>query len=241
MAGRIGGVINYKTIGKGINVVFLHGWGGNASAFLFVAERLKDFAKSIVVDFNGFGSTPEPDRPYTVGDYAGEVLATLEKEGVEKAVFVGHSFGGRVALEIAGKFPDAVIGLVLVDSAGLKPRRKPSYYVKVAVHKVLRFLGFKGLKGSKDYRVLSYIMKETFKNIVSYDQSFLLDEITAPTAIFWGKNDKETPIYMANKFNKKIKDSKIFILDGGHFAYVEDLAVFVRILSSFVKEVGAKC
>ena len=48
MAGRIGGVINYKIVGDGINVVLLHGWGGNASAFLFVAERLKSFTASAV-------------------------------------------------------------------------------------------------------------------------------------------------------------------------------------------------
>ena len=102
MAGRIGGVINYKIVGDGINVVFLHGWGGNASAFLFVAERLKSFCRSIVVDFNGFGDTPEPNRPYSVGDYAGEVLSVLEKEGVKKAIIVGHSFGGRFSPSLMG-------------------------------------------------------------------------------------------------------------------------------------------
>ena len=238
MAGRIGGVINYKIVGDGINVVFLHGWGGNASAFLFVAERLKSFCRSIVVDFNGFGDTPEPDRPYSVGDYAGEVLSVLEKEGVKKAIIVGHSFGGRVALEIAGKFPDAVNGLVLVDSAGLKPRRKPSYYIKILLHKFLKKLGFRGLQGSRDYRVLSFIMKETFKKVVSYDQTYLLEHINTPTLILWGKNDKETPLYMANKLEKKIKDSKLILLEGGHYAYVEDLANFVKILSAFVKGVG---
>ena len=238
MAGRIGGVINYKIVGDGINVVFLHGWGGNASAFLFVAERLKSFCRSIVVDFNGFGDTPEPNRPYSVGDYAGEVQSVLEKEGVKKAIIVGHSFGGRVALEIAGKFPDAVNGLVLVDSAGLKPRRKPSYYVKILLHKILKKLGFRGLQGSRDYRVLSFIMKETFKKVVSYDQTYLLENINTPTLILWGKNDKETPLYMANKLEKKIKDSKLILLEGGHYAYVEDLANFVKILSAFVKGVG---
>lgn len=238
MARRIGGVINYKIVGDGINVVFLHGWGGNASAFLFVAERLKSFCRSIVVDFNGFGDTPEPNRPYSVGDYAGEVLSVLEKEGVKKAIIVGHSFGGRVALEIAGKFPDAVNGLVLVDSAGLKPRRKPSYYVKILLHKFLKKLGFRGLQGSRDYRVLSFIMKETFKKVVSYDQTYLLEHINTPTLILWGKNDKETPLYMANKLEKKIKDSKLILLEGGHYAYVEDLANFVKILSAFVKGVG---
>lgn len=232
------GTINYTVVGDGINVVFLHGWGGDASAFLFVAERLKTFAKSIVVDFNGFGKTPEPDRPYSVGDYAGEVLSVLEKEGVEKAIIVGHSFGGRVAMEIAAKFPDVASGLVLVDSAGIKPRRNPTYYIKIAIHKLMKKLGMKGLKGSNDYRVLSLIMKETFKKVVSYDQSYLLKDISVPTAIFWGKKDKDTPLYMARKLSKNIKDSSLFLLDGGHYAYVDDLEKFVSILTAFVEQVG---
>lgn len=232
------GTINYTVLGDGINVVFLHGWGGDASAFLFVAERLKTFAKSIVVDFNGFGKTPEPDRPYSVGDYAGEVLSVLEKEGVEKAIIVGHSFGGRVAMEIAAKFPDVASGLVLVDSAGIKPRRNPTYYIKIAIHKLMKKLGMKGLKGSNDYRVLSLIMKETFKKVVSYDQSYLLKDISVPTAIFWGKKDKDTPLYMAKKLSKNIKDSSLFLLDGGHYAYVDDLEKFVSILTVFVQQVG---
>ena len=198
---------------------------------------MKDSCKSIVVDFNGFGETPEPNRPYSVGDYAGEVLSVLEKENIEDTIIVGHSFGGRVALEICAKFPDVARALVLVDSAGIKPRRKLSYYIKIAMHKTLKKLGFKGLKGSKDYQVLSLTMKETFKKVVSYDQTYLLKDINVPTAIFWGKKDKETPLYMARKLNKGIKDSHLFLLDGGHYAYVDDLDTFMSILSAFIREV----
>ena len=198
---------------------------------------MKDFCKCIVVDFNGFGSTPEPSRPYSVCDYAGEVLSVIEKEGVENAIVVGHSFGGRVAMEICAKFPDVAKGLVLVDSAGLKPRRKLSYYLKITLHKLLKKLGFKGLKGSKDYQVLSFIMKETFKKVVQYDQTYLLKDIKVPTAIFWGKYDTETPLYMARKLNKKIEDSSLFLLDGGHFSYIDDYDTFLSILSAFITEV----
>ena len=194
-----------------------------------------------MVDFNGFGQSPEPSRPYSVGDYAGEVLSVLEKENIDNAIIVGHSFGGRVAMEITAKFSDVAKGLVLVDSAGLKPRRKPNYYVRIALHKVLKKIGFKGLKGSKDFRGLSSMMKETFKKVVQYDQTYLLSDIKVPTAIFWGKKDKETPLYMAKKLNKGISDSIIFWLDGGHYAYVDDLNKFVSILSAFIKQVGGEC
>ena len=68
--------------------------------------------------------------------------------------------------------------------------------------------------------------------------TYLLDDIKVPTAIFWGEKDKDTPLYMAKKLTKGIKDSSLFLLDGGHYAYVDDLEKFVSILSAFIKQVG---
>ena len=58
-----------------------------------------------------------------VKDYADGVLELMDKLNIEKATLVGHSFGGRVAIYIAAKYPEKVEKLVLVDSAGIKPRR----------------------------------------------------------------------------------------------------------------------
>ena len=219
------------------NIVFLHGWGGNATAFLFVAKRLAmQGYNCILPEFAGFGDTPEPNCPYTVKDYAQDVLKLLNDLKIESAVFVGHSFGGRVAIEIAAESPNIMKKLVLVDSAGCRPRRKPQYYFKVLLHKILRKLGFEGLKGSSDYRMLSPVMKQTFKNVVNYFQDKQTVKIKIPTAIFWGKYDKETPPYMAKRLQRNIADSQVFWLNGGHFAYIDDSFSFVSILKSFLKE-----
>lgn len=224
-----------EEFGQGENIVFLHGWGGNASAFLFVAKRLKDRFRCTVFDMYGFGMTPEPDVPLTVKDYADGVYFELKKAGVDDCTIVGHSFGGRVAMEIAAGHPEFVRSLVLVDSAGIKPKRGLKYYIKVFTHKILKKLGSKGLKGSKDYQVLSPIMKKTFVNVVNYDQTPFLKDIVCPTAIFWGRKDKVTPLYMAKKLNDGISDSEIFYLDGGHFAYIQDDKTFVAVLSAFLE------
>lgn len=216
--------------------VFLHGWGGSISSFSFIADRLNGNFRSLVVEFDGFGQTAEPDRAYSVADYAEEVMSAIKDNGFEKVSVVGHSFGGRVGIEMAAKYPSLVSSLVLVDSAGLRPRRKLSYYFKVAAHKIAVKLGFKGLKGSKDYRGLSPVMKETFKRVVNYDQTALLDDISCPTAVFWGRNDQDTPPYMARKFKRKIKNCELFWLDGGHFAYIDDSKTFIPILQAFLSQ-----
>lgn len=102
------------------------------------------------------------------------------------------------------------------------------------MHKILKKFG-KGLKGSKDYRVLSPVMKKTFQNVVNYDETYLLSDITADTAIFWGDKDKDTPLYMARKLNKKIKSSHLFLLtNAGHFSYLDNSGYFLKILSAFI-------
>lgn len=189
---------------------------------------------STLVDFYGFGKTPHPDYPLTVKDYADGVLELMDKLNIEKATLVGHSFGGRVAIYIAAKYPEKVEKLVLVDSAGIKPRRGIKYRLKILLHKILKKFG-KGLKGSKDYRALSPVMKKTFQNVVNYDETYLLSDITADTAIFWGDKDKDTPLYMARKLNKKIKSSHLFLLtNAGHFSYLDNSGYFLKILSAFI-------
>ncbi len=217
--------------------MFLHGWGGSISAFLFVAKRLSRQYRVTVLDFAGFGQSPPPNVPYTVRDYAQEVVDLLDELGIEKAVLVGHSFGGRVALEMATFFKERVKALVLVDSAGIKPRRSICYYFKVFCHKLLKKMGLKGLKGSSDYRALSPIMKRTFVNVVNYDQTYLLSSIECDTAIFWGDKDTETPLYMARKLKNCIKNSQLFMLKGGHYSYADDYATFIAILTAFLKEI----
>ncbi|MDE5601943.1 MAG: alpha/beta hydrolase [Clostridia bacterium] len=226
--------LRYICFGSGEDIVFLHGWGASASAFLFVAKRFCGDHRVTVIDFAGFGESEEPPIAYGVPEYTNDVLKLLEHIGINRAVFVGHSFGGRVCLELGAKHSEYVRKLVLVDSAGLKPRRGLKYYFKIGIHKFLRKLGLKGLGGSSDYKVLSPIMRESFKLVVNYDQTPLLKSISCPTAIFWGDKDKETPPYMAHRLNRGIADSEIFWLSGGHFSYADDPKKFVLILRAFI-------
>lgn len=76
---------------------------------------------STLVDFYGFGKTPHPDYPLTVKDYADGVLELMDKLNIEKATLVGHSFGGRIAIYIAAKYPEKVEKLVLVTARVLSP------------------------------------------------------------------------------------------------------------------------
>lgn len=209
------------------DMVFLHGWGGSIDSFWGVAQFFCKKYRCILVDFYGFGASPI-DRALTLQDYCDGVIEVLEHLGVERACVVGHSFGGRVAMELASK-TDKVRSMVLVDSAGLKPRRTLKKTMRKLKYKIYKALGKSTEKcGSKDYRELSPLMKKTFVNVVNYHQDGLLHTIHCPVLIVWGKTDKETPKYMAKKLNRGLARSTLIWLKGGHWCYIESLGDFVK-------------
>ena len=170
-------------------------------------------------------------KPWTIFDYAELVLEIMRKEKFKKPILIGHSFGGRVASILAsGGYAQK---LMLVDSAGLKPKRTLKYHLKRLNNKIRTKLG-KKTKGSADFEALSPIMKKTFVNIVNTFLEKYVININIPTIIFWGQKDKETPLYMAKRFKRLIKNSELVIIkNAGHFAYLQDLNTFVNVLNLF--------
>lgn len=228
--------MHYQQFGRGKDVLFLHGWGADHSAFLFVAKAICNDFRVTLIDFAGFGKSDLPPCNYTVKDYAKDIVALLDYLNIDKAICIGHSFGGRVGIELSVHYKDRVRGLVLIDSAGLHPRRSVTKLFKIYIHRLLKKCGLNGLKGSKDYQALPQSMRATFNNVVNYHQDDLLYDIDCPTAIFWGDMDKETPIYMFDRFKNHIKHAQSFLLHGGHFSYADDYATFLLILKAYLTQ-----
>ena len=185
------------------------------------------------VDFAGFGQSAEPKKGWSIYDYADSIKELIRHEKLQNPIILGHSFGGRVGIILA-KDGEAS-GLVLIDSAGIKPRRKLSYYLSVYNYKLRKKLGLSVEKyGSTDYKSLSEQMRETFVKVVNEHLDKEVCKINCPTLILWGKDDKETPIYMAKKLNKEIKNSACIILEGGHFSFLDSFNETCGIVESFL-------
>ena len=105
------------------------------------------------------------------------------------------------------------------------------------MYKLIRLFNKKANLGSTDYKKLSPTMKKTFSNIVEYDLSDLSKNIRCPTLLVYGNKDKQTPMYMAKKLHKNIKQSRLIVFKGcGHFAYIEKFSKFVNLTQTFIKE-----
>ena len=230
-----GSKVHYEIVGNGDKeIVFLHGWGGSIDSFSFICKDLDFSYKALFIDFPPFGDSEEPKGPLTIFDYADITQQIMERECFKRALLVGHSFGGRVAILIASR--NLVRGLILAASAGMKVKHGVKYYYKIYKHKLCKRFGLKSNGGSSDYKLLSKNMKKTFVNIVNTNLEKYAININVPCVLVWGKKDKDTPFYMAKKLNKLIKDSEIIAYKhSGHFCYVEKYAEFVAIINSFAK------
>ncbi len=228
--------VNYEVVGNGSNnLVFLHGWGGNVDSFKFICNHLSVSHKALFIDFPPFGKSTEMQYPWTFFDYVELVAEIMQKENMQKSTIIGHSFGGRVALVLANKgFAEK---LILVDSAGLKPKRTIKYHLKVCFNKIKQKFGCSNIKGSTDYNNLSPIMKKTFVNIVNTFLEKYAINITKPTVLFWGEKDNQTPMYMAKRLNKLIKNSELVVIkNAGHFSYLDDFNTFLRVVEHVIKQ-----
>ncbi len=230
--------IFYQFFDKKSDVVnlYLHGWGVDHKSLLFCHKFLKN-QSSLFIDFPPFGKSSKSICDWTVFTYANMVISICEHLKLKKVNIIGHSFGGRIAIILSVIFKEKVNKVVIVDGAGLKPRCSLKYYFQVMTYKIKRKLGFDISKyGSRDYLALDENMKKIFKSVVSTHLDDFLPLISAPTLVVFGENDDVTPIYMAKRFERKIKNSKLIILkNAGHFCFVDRRLEFLTELQKFLK------
>lgn len=241
--------INYIVEGEGNPVVVLHGWGANIETVLPIVNILKSSYQVYAIDLPGFGKSDEPYDVFGSFEYAEIIKKFIDHFKLEKISLIGHSFGGKLSIIISSKYKDYVDKLVLIDSAGLIPKRTLSYHIKVKSYKLAKklyklFFFWKKENeiaeiinkkfGSDDYRNSSGIMRKILVKVVNEDLSYLLEDIECPTLLIWGDLDDATPLYQAKIMEEKIKNSGLVVLEGtGHFSYVEDYNKFALVLKSF--------
>ena len=97
-------------------VVLLHGQPGSGADWQQVADRLPDGLAVLAQDRPGYGASPQPAGGFAAGARA--VVAEMDNRGIDRAVLVGHSYGGGVALATAQLAPERVEALVLLASVG---------------------------------------------------------------------------------------------------------------------------
>lgn len=223
-----------KKRGKRV-LLLLHGWGGCINSFRPL-EKLKEEFSVLEIDFPPFGKSEE-GQDWNVFSYANMLISLCEHLKIEKCHILGHSFGGRIAILIGAIKKGMVEKIVLVGCAGMKPRRKLSYYLKVANYKLQKaFKKDLSKFGSSDYRSLSPNMKKTFSRIVNTHLEEYAKMLSQEVLIVFGDKDKETPLYMGKRLNGLIKNSRLVVMkDCSHFCYAEKPYEFCKLALDFLR------
>jgi pimeloyl-ACP methyl ester carboxylesterase len=230
-------------------VLVLHGWGASIDAIGSIVDGLAGRFEVCAIDLPGFGESTEPLEAWDVAAYARFVLGVCDELGLERFSLVGHSFGARIGIVIAATEPDRIARMVLTGAAGLKPKRKPSYYAKVAVAKGGRVVGAVGgapgrrlqdrmrrRVASSDWLEATDAMRGTFRAVIAEDLAPYLPGIRASTLLIWGDGDADTPLWMGQHMESSIPDAGLVVLEGGHYVYAERAAEFNRIAAHFLAE-----
>ena len=128
-----GRTVQYIDEGSGDVVLLLHGWNAPAETYRLIIDLLSKRYRVIAPNAPGCGGSDEPPTAWTVDDFVDFTVAFASKLGIEKAVLMGHSFGGRTIIKLMNRKPRPfeVSKIVLLDAAGIKPKRGASYYMKV--------------------------------------------------------------------------------------------------------------
>jgi pimeloyl-ACP methyl ester carboxylesterase len=231
-------------------IVVLHGWGAHIEAVGPILAALDGAPDLIALDLPGFGESEPPPVAWDVDAYANFVVAFLDQLDVPRAHLIGHSHGGRVSIAVAAGQPGRVGRLLLVDSAGLRPKRGWRYRRRVAVAKLGRAVAkvgggpgrrlqerLRARVASRDYLEASEAMRGTFRAVIAADLSDRLPRIGAPTLLVWGDRDEDTPLWMAHRMEELIPDAGLVVLEGaGHYSYADAPGQFGAVARRFLLE-----
>ncbi len=101
-------------------LVFVHGLSSTMGFWEYQLPHFQEQRRVLALDLPGYGMSARPDAPYTPPWYADVLDAWLDEVGLQRAIIVGHSMGGQIALTFALRHPDRVEGLVLSAPAGFE-------------------------------------------------------------------------------------------------------------------------
>src|SRR5882724_5772751 len=103
--------------GTGAPVIFVHGLGGDRHTWDAELAHLRASRRALAFDLHGSGeSAPSASADYAIDSMVADLAAVVDATHAPRVIVVGHSFGAEVVGAFAGKYPDRVAGVILVDA-----------------------------------------------------------------------------------------------------------------------------
>lgn len=212
-------------------VYIIHGWTYTIEPWTATVSILR--SKGVeVVQLRVPGLTAESNQVWDIDGYV-EWLRGVLKDA-RQPIILGHSNGGRIALNYLKKYPGSFEKLILLNAAGINVSnekislKRRVFRIASKVLKPLKYIpGVRKvvyrLIGGSDYDNAPANMKKTLHNMLESDKNLTLTDISTPTAVLWGKNDPITPLAQGRKMAHDLPHATIHEFDGwAHAPYITD-------------------
>ena len=204
------------------------------------------------LDFPGFGKSPAPARAWGTAEYADHVASWLASLPCDRRVWIGHSFGCRVGMQIAARHPGLLSALVLIAPAGLRPHRtrwrRLVITAKTLAYKTARLAAsrstlaarWRDRAGSRDYRAAG-ALRPILVKVVTEDLSAVAAAVRCRTIIICGADDRETPPEISTRLAALIPDSRLVVLNNfDHYTILTNgLHQVLGLVSGLVRDLAA--
>jgi pimeloyl-ACP methyl ester carboxylesterase len=218
--------IHYFTAGHGPSVVLLHGGASDARDWLNTMEALSSHYRLYAPDLIGFGESERDAKGYYLSDFNDCLAVFIATLTPEKPALVGHSFSGRMCLEVAHRNPEMISKLILIDAAGLGRISLVGHALFGGFALARKFMG-------KQQPFPTFLAKEG-ENYNDIGQE-ALKSIRTPTLIIWKSVDPYMPLGLGKRAAKLIPGARLVVFKGyGHAPHQKENAAFNKVLGEFL-------
>ena len=222
--------LHYIEQGQGQPLILLHGNGESCNYF---EHQIPFFSKNyrvIAIDTRGHGKSSRGEKPFTIKQFAEDLRSFMDEKGMEKAILLGFSDGGNIALTFALKYPDRVEKMV-VDGANLFPSGvKPLYQWPIEIgYRIAKLFAKKSEKAKQNAEMLGLMVNEP------HIEPSELASLMMPVLVVAGNKDmiKESHTRL---IYKSLPNAQLTILEGDHFVANKNPDAFNQVVEEFLRK-----
>lgn len=220
--------LHYIKKGSGTPLLLLHGNGESGGYF---AHQMDEFAQSFTVyavDTRGHGQSPRGTAPFTISQFADDLLDFMDGQGIETADILGFSDGGNIALTFALRHPERV-GRLVLNGANLDPSGvKPSVQIPIVLGYKLASR-FKAPKAKANAELLGLMVNEPHIDPKE------LAALTMPVMVIVGSRDMIRAAH-SRLIADSLPHGRLVTVEGDHFIANKQPVQFNRAVLEFLKE-----
>lgn len=219
---------HYIEKGSGEPLILLHGNGEDSSYFVHQMEPFARHFRVIAPDTRGHGQTPRGDAPFTIRQFAEDLLVFMDRLGLDKADILGFSDGGNIAMIFAMEHPERV-GRLILDGANLDASGvKRSIQIPIEIgYRFARLFAARNPGARKNTEMLGLMVNDP--NVRPEE----LPRIQAPTLVIAGDKDMIKDAH-TRLIAAHIPGAELEIIRGDHFIANKEPAAFNEAVLRFL-------